>query len=55
MLMKRLESVDFFFTVTPMRCTSCDNLAIAVETRFWVNTLAISRSVPVSKVTVRPI
>ena len=46
-------SVLCFFTVTPWRFTSSGRRASATATRFWVRTLAVSRLVPGSKVTVR--
>ena len=44
--------VDCFLTVTPCRCTSSGSCGSAIATRFCTSTWAVSRSVPISKVTV---
>ena len=44
---------NFFFTGTPSRLTSSGRDDVASETRFWVSTLAMSRSEPTSKDTSR--
>ena len=45
-------SGEFFFTVTPRRCTASGSRGRAMATRFCVSTCAVSRSVPSLKVTV---
>jgi hypothetical protein len=45
-------SGEFFFTVTPKRCTTSGSRGTATETRFCVSTCAVSRLVPSAKVTV---
>ena len=44
--------VDCVLTVTPCRRTSSGSLGSAIDTRFWTSTVAMSMSVPMSKVTV---
>ena len=46
----RMLGMDFS-VVTPRRFTSSGNLAVAAATRFWVNTVFMSGSVPTSKET----
>ena len=46
-----IRSGDFFFTVTPMRCTSSGRRGIAIETRFCTSTWAWSMLVPGLKTT----
>ena len=46
-------SVDCFSTLTPCRLTSSGSSGMAMETRFWVRTVAMSGSVPMAKVTSR--
>src|SRR6266481_9036228 len=45
--------VDCFLVVMPCRCTSCGSSGCAMATRFCTSTCAMSRFVPMSKVTVR--
>ncbi len=44
--------VERFSTFTPWRFTSSGSFGSAIFTRFWVRTVAMSTSVPTSKVTV---
>ena len=47
-----MRSGELFFTVTPRRCTTSGSRGVAMATRFWVSTCAVSRFVPSLKVTV---
>ena len=51
--MTRMMLVDCFLTVIPCRRTSSGRSGSAIATRFWTMTCAVSRSVPISNVTVR--
>ena len=50
--MTRMMFVDCFLAVIPWRRTSSGSWASAAAIRFWTWTWAMSRSVPISKVTV---
>jgi hypothetical protein len=52
MLTIRVMLVAFFSTLTPWRLVSSGRTGSASFTRFWTSTVAMSTSVPTSKVTV---
>ena len=52
MLIMSVMLVDCFSTLTPWRLTSSGSTGVASLTRFWTRTVAMSTSVPTSKVMV---